>query len=97
MSGLLPEPETEPTRLRTQLLGRRLLNMIPHIRVPTAESSDALLVDDLTVQSKSRLLALGGAPLLLAEHDMDFFLLQVLAEIPLGEAIFILFFSDIGV
>lgn len=84
------------TGLRTLGLSLRLLSWraIPRSAIATHEAGDSLGVDILAIDAESRLFALGGALLLLAKHQMDFLCLDIFANMPCGEAIFVLLFSD---
>jgi hypothetical protein len=48
----------------------------------------------LPIHPKGRLLALGGAFLLFAQHDVYLFGLDILPHMPCRKTIFVLFFSD---
>jgi hypothetical protein len=67
---------------------------IPRGAIATDEAGDTFWVDVLPVYPEGRLFALGCALLLLAKHEMDLFGLDILSDMPCGESIFVLFFSD---
>lgn len=67
--------------------------VIPRRPISTQKTRNALRIDLLPAHPERRLLPTGGSFLLFADHDMDFFGLDILANVPCGETIFILFFS----
>lgn len=67
--------------------------LIPGITVAAKESCNAFRVDILAIYPKGSLLPSGGALLLFANHQVDFFGLDVFADMPCGKAVFVLFFS----
>lgn len=72
---------------------RGMVVLVPVRTVSTDEAGDALGVDLLAADAKGRLLAAGSALLLFADHHMDLFGLDVLANMPCGEPVFVLLFS----
>lgn len=65
-----------------------------HVRsISTDKAGDAFGVDFLSSNTETCLLASGRSFLLLSDHDMDFFGLDILADMPCSQAVFVLFFS----
>lgn len=83
---------TGRTRLG-RLFFRLIVFLFPGGTVAADEAGDAFRVDVLPVDAEGRLFAFGGALSLFADHEMDFFGLDVFANVPGGEAIFVLFLS----
>lgn len=83
------------TGLRTLGLSLWLLasSVVPGCAISTNEAGDSLGVDILAIDAEGRLFALGSALLLLAEHQVDLLCLDIFADMPCGEAIFVLLFS----
>jgi hypothetical protein len=75
------------------ILGVSIPVVIPGITVAPYEACYAFGIDILAVDPKGSLLPSGGALLLLANHQMHFLGLDVFANMPCREAIFVLFFS----
>jgi hypothetical protein len=67
---------------------------IPWCPIATHEAGDTFWIHVLAVYPESSLFALGGALLLLAKHEMDFFGFDVLSNMPCSKTIFVLFFSN---
>jgi hypothetical protein len=73
-----------------------ILILIPRVTIAADEACYPLGVNILAIYPKSRLFSSSGTLLLLANHQVDFFSLDVFADMPCGEAVFILFFSANG-
>ena len=67
--------------------------MIPRASVPTHETGDSFGIDILAVDAECRLLPSCRAFLLFANHQVHFLGLDILANMPCGQSIFILLFS----
>jgi hypothetical protein len=67
--------------------------VVPGSTVPTDKASDALGVDFLTTHSKCGLFASSSSLLLLSDHHMDFFGLDVLSDMPCRQTVLKLLFS----
>lgn len=83
----------EHTRLRALILGIAISIAFPGITVAALKAGNAFGVNILAIYPKGSFLPSGSALLLFANHQMDFFRLDVLPDMPCGEAVFILFFS----
>lgn len=72
--------------------------LIPGVTVAAKEACNAFRVDILAIYPESSLLPSGGTLLLFANHEVDFFGLDVFADMPCGKTVFVLFFSasDVG-
>lgn len=67
--------------------------VVPGSTVPPDKACDALGVDFLTTHSKCGLLASSSSLLLLSDHHMDFFGLDVLSDMPCCQTVLVLLFS----
>jgi hypothetical protein len=89
--------DDEHTRLRTLILNTSISVpihlLIPGLTVAAKEACNAFRVDILAIYTESSLLPSGGTLLLFANHQVDFFSLDVLADMPCGKTVFVLFFS----
>ena len=65
----------------------------PGLTISADEAGESLLVHFVACPAKGRLLASGGTLLLFANHQVNFFGLDVLADMPCGQTVFVLFFS----
>jgi hypothetical protein len=85
------------TRFRTLILSISISFpipvLIPRVTVAAKEACNAFRVDILAIYPKGSLLPSSGALLLFANHQVDFFGLDVFADMPCGKAVFVLFFS----
>jgi hypothetical protein len=97
-SDLLPSIGYDKhTRLGTLILKISISILIsipvPRITVAAKKACNAFGINILPIYPKGSFLPSGGALLLFANHQVDFFSLDVLPDMPCGEAVFVLFFS----
>jgi len=73
-----------------------ILILIPRVTIAADEACYPLGVNILAIYPKGRLFPSSSALLLFANHQVDFFSLDIFADMPCGEAVFVLFFSAEG-
>ena len=71
-----------------------VLILLPSRPVATNEASNAFGVNILATDAEGCCFASSGTFLLLSQHEMDFSGFDILADMPGGETIFVLFFSE---
>jgi hypothetical protein len=69
-------------------------SVVPGSTIPPDKACDALGVDFLTTHSECGLLASSSSLLLLPDHHMDFFGLDVLSDMPCCQTVLVLLFSE---
>lgn len=84
------------TRLRALQLGITILPLLPRLAISPHEPGNPLRIHLLPIHPEGRLFPARGAFLLLADHQLHLFGLDVLADVPGREAVFVLFFSGDG-